>query len=32
MDYDFEAILEQNIAKLMKRYPEKFTRDLAVNH
>ena len=29
--FDFEEILEENIAKLRKRFPEKFTQDRAIN-
>jgi len=30
-DFDFEKILDTNIAKLESRYPEKFTEDKAIN-
>ncbi len=31
LDLDFQTIMEKNIAKLKKRYPEKFTEDKALN-
>lgn len=31
METTFEEVQERNIAKLTKRYPEKFTTDLAIN-